>query len=141
MSSHFFYCEIFIMKIKQIFENKYCFLMLYFLGVAAGAILLLFFEPKTTRWLPQCIFYKLTNLHCPGCGNTRALYHLVHGNFLQSIRNNCLLIPAVIVLICLLIFPKWAQKRYVNYGILIIVVGFFILRNIPLYPFTLLAPI
>ena len=111
------------------------------LVVNTAVTILCFYDPRKVDWLPKCAFYQLTKLHCPGCGNTRALYHLIHGDVVQSIRNNCLLIPAIITLIYLLIFPHMALKKSVCFTILIVTVLFFILRNIPFYPFILLAPI
>ena len=35
-----------------------------------------------------CMFYKLTGLLCPGCGNTRAVNHLVHGRLWLAFRSN-----------------------------------------------------
>ena len=116
-----------------------------FIGSILSAItaigILLFFDPRKVEWLPKCAFFQITRLHCPGCGNTRALYHLIHGEFLQSVRNNCLLIPAIITLIILLIFPRLTLEKFVCYTILIVIVLFFVLRNIPFFPFTLLAPV
>lgn len=35
-----------------------------------------------------CMFRKLTGLLCPGCGNTRAVNHLVHGRLWLALRSN-----------------------------------------------------
>ena len=35
-----------------------------------------------------CMFYKLPGLLCPGCGNTRAVNHLVHGRLWLAFRSN-----------------------------------------------------
>lgn len=110
--------------------------------IAFAAVLILWvFDPKTTKWLPKCFFNQLTGFYCPGCGNTRALYHLIHGDFLLSLRNNCLLIPAMFSVVIALIFPGLALKRSVCYTVLTVTVLFFILRNIPISPFNLLAPV
>ena len=31
-----------------------------------------------------CLFHQYTGLYCPGCGGTRAIYYLFHGQFLLS---------------------------------------------------------
>jgi hypothetical protein len=41
-------------------------------------------EPGTAPSL--CVFRRVTNLPCPGCGMTRAVGFLLHGELLKSIR-------------------------------------------------------
>lgn len=38
--------------------------------------------------LPPCSFRVVTGYHCPGCGNTRSVKALLHGDILLSLRNN-----------------------------------------------------
>lgn len=35
-----------------------------------------------------CSFNLLTGYYCPGCGNTRSVNALLHGNIMLSLRNN-----------------------------------------------------
>ena len=35
--------------------------------------------------LPPCVLYTVTGLYCPGCGGTRSVYFLLHGDFLRSL--------------------------------------------------------
>lgn len=112
------------------------------LGIVAVFLLIaLYFYPadKYSFW-PKCPLYYYTGIYCPGCGNTRALSALLHGNLLDSLRKNILFIPAVITLILLLVRPRLAYNRFFAWGITIVVILFFILRNLPWYPFSLLAP-
>lgn len=102
---------------------------------------LYFHEPLKTWWLPKCFFHELSSLHCPGCGATRAMYALLHGNILLSLRNNLMMIPMLITALVISIKPQWGLKRQVAYPVAIIAILFFILRNLPFYPFTLLQPL
>ena len=98
-------------------------------------------SPGKSAWLPECVFHRVTGLHCPGCGNTRALHALVHGDLAASLSNNILLLPALLLLAVLLIWPRLAINQWVCLTVAVVVIAFFILRNVPLFPFTLLAPV
>ena len=50
-----------------------CLLLSKVLGVDLGRLAL------------PCIFHSVTGLYCPGCGGTRALRLLLHGDILQSL--------------------------------------------------------
>ncbi len=43
----------------------------------------------------SCVLYEWSGILCPGCGGTRALYHLFSGNLLVSFKYH----PAVITVI------------------------------------------
>jgi hypothetical protein len=58
-------------------------------GIAA---VVYFFNPSAYGFYPVCQFHQLTGLNCPGCGATRALYALLHGNFSTALRDNALLV-------------------------------------------------
>lgn len=112
------------------------------LGAVACAILLIA-PPGSphSKWLPKCMFYQWTGLYCPGCGSTRALSALLHGDLRASLHNNILMIPGGLLLVVLIVKPEVSLKRPVAVAIAAIVIGFAILRNIPVAPFTYLAPI
>lgn len=65
------------------------------LGVGA---LVFFFNPSTHPFYPVCLFHALTGLNCPGCGMTRALYALLHGNVLLALKDNALFVTLAAVL-------------------------------------------
>ena len=116
------------------------------LSLIAGAVYLFIFEPGRTGFFPLCPFRQLTGLQCPGCGTTRALHELVHGQFAAAFRLNPLLLIASPFLV-------WAFLRYsvialqggmprknmlpapYIYTIFFVVVSFWIFRNTPYYPF------
>ncbi len=103
-------------------------------------------------WLPSCMLHKFTGLHCPGCGMTRAAYATLHGRLLDAFRFNpvgMILLPLACIGLGLEILG-WVRGKPLPFRlkvgtrgalvILWIVVGFWILRNLPWWPFTLLAP-
>jgi len=115
------------------------------------AFLYFFINPSTVDFLPKCPLYVATGIYCPGCGSQRATHNLLNFNFVGVLQQNALYILGII-LISYHYSIKGAnhfyKKNYYNYiyhprlpiVILIIILIFWILRNIPHYPFTLLAP-
>lgn len=59
-------------------------------GLLLGGTFLYSFAPTEHSFYPRCIFHALTGLQCPGCGGTRALYHLLHLDFSQAMHYNAL---------------------------------------------------
>ena len=53
-------------------------------SLAAGGAYLYWFEPGKTGFFPSCPFRALTGFNCPGCGTTRALHQLLHGNVVAA---------------------------------------------------------
>ena len=117
---------------------------------AVGALYLYHHDPYSYP-LP-CIFYLLTGLYCPGCGAGRACYSILHLRFKDAFAYNPLM-TILIPLICLYIAARlidWmvtggnhVDKRIsvkLLAWILVIVFVYGALRNIPVFPFTLLAP-
>ena len=116
---------------------------LFLLAAATACVLVLRFPPDSPRaqWLPKCLFHEWTGLYCPGCGGTRALYALLHGDLKTSLHDNLLLIPAGLTAAALIAFPRIVLRRPVAVAIIVVVVAFAVLRNIPCEPFTALAPV
>ena len=116
--------------------------VLLVLGAAACAVLLLV-PPGSphAKWLPKCMFHQMTGLYCPGCGATRALSAMLHGDVKASLHNNALLFPLLALIVFLIVKPQTSLKRPFAITIAAVVLGFTILRNIPVAPFTYLAPI
>jgi hypothetical protein len=59
-------------------------------GLAAGSWVLYTCSPTEHAFYPRCLFHALTGWQCPGCGGTRALYHLLHLQLGEAIRYNAL---------------------------------------------------
>lgn len=99
-----------------------------------------------------CVFHKLTGLYCPGCGSGRASAALLHLDFKAAFQYNCLyvlLLPFIVYYLLkqyiILVFRKDLLPMFSIDGlaakiVLAVILVFWILRNIPVFPFTLLAP-
>ena len=112
-------------------------------AVAVGAAWLLFFliDPAAQPLLPPCPFHAITGFHCPGCGTTRALHSMANGNLVAALKLNALVVLGL-PLGCLIAIrrkrhdlPAWCLRT-----LFIGIALFGFARNIPLFPFTLLAP-
>src|SRR5580704_8338367 len=70
----------------------------FFAGTVLGFAILcalavvFFFNPNANGFYPVCQFHRLTGLNCPGCGATRSLYALLHGNFSLALKDNALFV-------------------------------------------------
>ena len=53
---------------------------------------------------------------------------------------NLLLYPALLLVALLLFRPRLALNRYLCVSVLAVILIYWVLRNLPWYPFTLLAP-
>ena len=118
------------------------------LAVSAVVVLLLWLEKG-----PPCQFYSLTGLYCPGCGMGRAAMALIHGDILLAFRNQPLVFifgPFVAYYLLKVYIAYVFQKDVLPFfdiniamgiAVVAVIVLFWILRNIPVAPFTYLAPV
>ncbi|HKR94758.1 MAG TPA: DUF2752 domain-containing protein [Candidatus Angelobacter sp.] len=62
------------------------------LGAAffAGLALVYNFSPTQYSFYPRCPFYAITHWLCPGCGATRALYSILHGDLQAALHYNAM---------------------------------------------------
>lgn len=120
--------------------------------LAAGVIAWLMDPVKPQRLLPDCMLLSLTGLYCPGCGVTRAAAALAHGRLIDAAGYN---LPAVLIgfpaagwlllnwlSIAMRGCPVPAPRLSSRFAFFLVafIILFWILRNIPVYPFTILAP-
>jgi hypothetical protein len=116
--------------------------------VAAGSAVLFLFDPSTSAFYPPCPFHALTGLYCPGCGTTRALHELLRGHPKEAFGLNPLMLPLLgYSLLSYGVFetrgrplPGALTSPFWGWSTFWIILAYWILRNIPLYPFPLLAP-
>jgi len=110
-------------------------------GVLAVLVVFYFFDPVATRFFPRCLLHATTGLHCPGCGSSRALHALAHGNVVAALGLNALTVLALPVLALAVWRGSAARWKPIwIWTLLFVVVLYGVLRNIPAYPFTFLAP-
>lgn len=120
------------------------------LAALVGVWLLRNFDPNAAdNPFPACMFRALTGYYCIGCGLTRALHALVHGNLVVAFSMNPL------AMLMLPIMPLLAAHSY-GWNVrvlrplmrvitepkfwLVLLPAYWIARNLPWFPFTLLAP-
>ena len=123
-----------------------------------GALMILYFiDPHKPGFYPACPFLTATRLYCPGCGSLRATHYLLHGNLAAALSRNILavlLIPVALWSGAVDIerrcfhsltadgkqwripqLPLWMPKV-----VLVVVIVFWVARNLPWWPFTMLTP-
>jgi len=121
-------------------------------AVPVLALLYFFADARYSAFFPRCPFFALTGLLCPGCGSQRAMSALLHGNITEAINYNVLLVislPLIFYSSYITLLNTFRAKQIIQqvfyspvfvkivFGV---VVSFGVLRNIPVYPFTMLAP-
>jgi hypothetical protein len=117
---------------------------------ALALLLIYFFFDARKGGFPECPFHVLTGWFCPGCGSQRALSSLLHGNVVEAMHNNILMV----LFLPLLLYSAFVNLRYAGARkmklwydpifvkiVLAAVVCFWIFRNIPHHPFSILAPL
>lgn len=119
-------------------------------AAGAGVWLLRTFDPNAAGSpFPPCMFHQFTGLYCIGCGLTRGLHALVHGDIAGAFAMN----PLGMLLLALIpLMAAWGmgwQPRVLRPVMdtvmepklwLWLLPGYWIARNLPWFPFNLLAP-
>ena len=117
----------------------------------AGLALLYFVDPRNPGVFPVCPFLGLTGCYCPGCGTLRALHVLLRGEVIAALGYNLVTVLSLPFMAYSLgtgamrafglkaprpafIHPRWI------WALLAGVVAFWLLRNVPIAPLTMLAP-
>jgi hypothetical protein len=120
-------------------------------GAAAAVCIAVALADPTTPGgvIPVCPSKALLGINCPGCGSSRMLYSLLHGDVPAAIRFNALGLLALAVLAYTFVVwtlnrirrrsaTMWHQRRYAPHITLVLVLIWFTIRNIPIEPFTAL---
>lgn len=123
-------------------------------GVAVastGAAVLYFVDPTKVSFLPPCPLLAMTGFACPGCGLTRGFHALFRGDLVTAVDYNAL-IPLFTIIFGLIFItmlltavrgkslPLNSIKPGYVVGLLVLLLAFGVVRNLPMYPFSVLYP-
>ena len=126
--------------------NKRLTALLIWLSIAIGAAYLFIFEPGQTGFFPACPFRTLTGFTCPGCGSTRGLHRLLHGDIVSALEFNPLMVLSLPFLLYALVRYTAAavsgrplqrhnlDAKYI-WMLFGLIMSFWIFRNTRFYPF------
>ncbi|MGI8469126.1 MAG: DUF2752 domain-containing protein [Pyrinomonadaceae bacterium] len=117
---------------------------------AIGSFAVGYFNPVTAGFFPQCPFHALTGMNCPGCGLTRGFHALFQGDVLGALHYNLLLPIYAFIFGYLFVSLILTAVRgcglswkifhpWMAWGFFALLLSFAVLRNLPFYPFNLLA--
>lgn len=109
------------------------------ISILISCLLGYYFLNKYYHFGIPCLFKKITNLQCPGCGITRCLFSLLEGNIIKAFHYNelvTILLPLFIIYTTINIYKYVKENTKVKLpnivwnSLLIIVIIFGIVRNI-----------
>ena len=115
---------------------------------AAAVTTVLVVDPNEAGHYPTCPFLAVTGEFCPGCGALRAVHALTHGDIGTALGLNVLVVLSVVPLAVM--WAQWWRRSWTGarrttaapaallWSLLVVVVLFGILRNIPAFDW--LAP-
>lgn len=120
-------------------------------GVAAAGLYVLWHVDPTAQpgRLPPCPVFALTGLFCPGCGSTRAMHALLHGDVSRALAMNPLMVVSIPLLgIMAASRARWraaiaacaALRLHSARGWATVLLAYAVARNLPWAPFSWLAP-
>lgn len=112
-------------------------------AIAGATCWLALVDPHTPGQYGVCPLLALTGLYCAGCGGLRATHDLAHGDLAGAWAMNPLLVLAVPLVAVL--WARWAARRWRGapvppreqprlwpaWSLLVVVVGYSVLRNVP----------
>ncbi|MEN9339248.1 MAG: hypothetical protein RIQ62_560 [Bacteroidota bacterium] len=115
---------------------------------ALVVIVLLFifiYPPETYPYYPTCLFHKISGWDCPFCGGTRCVSALLRAHWFEALGQNALVVICLVLLLLILILRRLFRKPTLGkfifrpLFIFFVLALFMLLRNIPYWPFSLLA--
>jgi Protein of unknown function (DUF2752) len=135
---------------KNHWGQRVLLVLLTAVALPIGATVLYHYSPTEYTYLP-CVFNKCTGYHCAGCGMTRCVHALLHGNLEQALAYNAMfvILSPFLAYGCLgVAYSLWTGRRppwpqlpaWFATFLLVLLILFGIVRNIDVYPLNLLAP-
>jgi len=133
------------MRFDEIVKKRLTALLIW-LSIVTGATYLFIFEPGKTGFFPNCPFRMLTGFTCPGCGSTRGLHRLLHGDIVSALEFNPLMVLSLPFLLYALVRYTVAavsgrplqrhnlDAKYI-WMLFGVIMSFWIFRNTRFYPF------
>lgn len=118
----------------------------------ASAVGMLVLGSTVSWWstaMPSCVIRRVTSLHCPGCGGTRCAVKLLEGDIAGAASMNLAAVVLAVSgagVIGISASKEWRGRSakgvppWLVWSLAVFVVTFGLLRNLPWWPFTLLAP-
>ncbi len=124
-------------------------LLAFLAGITAWVLVR---NPLETTVFPPCPLHLSTGLWCPGCGATRASFLLLHGDVAGALHFNALwVVLAPLALYQAVAFAgeafgvRWLRRiplgQPVIIAVLVALIGFGIVRNLPFEFFEVLNPL
>ncbi|WP_342663125.1 DUF2752 domain-containing protein [Gordonia shandongensis] len=117
-------------------------------GTAVVGGIIWFADPTTPGGvLPTCPTKSLLHIDCPGCGSLRMMYSLMHGDFGSAVHFNAVGVVAMFFVAAAFVtytvglwtgrrIRNWQHWRYAPMVLLAITLAWFVVRNIPIEPFS-----
>lgn len=129
------------MDINRFLENKKVRATAAVSAAVFFIAVLYFWNPAVDRYYPQCLFYSVTGLYCPGCGGLRGTHFFLHLDFEDAFHFN----PFVFITTPLIIYtaayysfylltgkdlPRVPYNRYILAAAALITAVFWVARNV-----------
>ncbi|MFT3660073.1 MAG: DUF2752 domain-containing protein [Gordonia sp. (in: high G+C Gram-positive bacteria)] len=133
--------------VRRVSQNRCLGPAAVLVGAAGVGALVWFADPTTPGGIiPPCPTNTLLHINCPGCGASRCLYSLMHGDLAGALHYNALAVVALVLLAVAFVtytvglwrgrrVRSWQNLRYTPVVVLVVTMIWFVIRNIPMAPF------
>lgn len=108
------------------------------LGVGLATIVLMRgIATVDSPWIPKCTIHRLTGLHCPGCGSTRAVHAIASGRIREAIAFNPLFVLALPLIVAGLVWQRNRERHGrralpgLAWSIFVLLIVYTLARNLP----------